>query len=59
MESSVSNKKMYFYSEKFVWHTKCLFTSLIDKTDPFIDKRLFLKPPNFDKNRLAASIAFI
>jgi hypothetical protein len=19
-------QKMYFYSEKFVWHTKCLFT---------------------------------
>jgi hypothetical protein len=47
------NWNISYYSEKFVWHTRCLFTSLIDKTDPVDKTPLFLKPTDFDKNRLA------
>jgi hypothetical protein len=48
--SCPASLSLSIYIEKSVWHTRCLFTSLIDQTAPVIKTRLFLKPTNVDKH---------
>jgi len=59
MESSVSNKKCIFIVKILFGIQDVYLQVLLTRLTLVIDKRLFLKPPNFDKNRLAAFISFI